>query len=133
MSARGCETPPTTIHPTKPHSRLRKKPILKTHSPLEVALAWNALGFKWLEMMAASSQVIARRTRRQATPARLYRMGAEKMEAAIESSNAMAREMIEFPTHDLMAISNAWARVLTSGMAPYHSRVTRTARSRRRR
>ena len=114
-------------------ARPRKKPILKTHSPLEVALAWNTLGFKWLEMMTASSQVIARRTRRQATPARLYRMGAEKMEAAIESSNAMAKEMIALEAHDLMALSNAWARVLASGLAPYHSRVTRNARVRRRR
>jgi hypothetical protein len=106
---------------------------LKTHSPLDAALAWNALGFKWLEMCTASGQVIARRTRRQPTAARLFGMGNEKMAAAFESSNAMAKAMIGFPTHDPMVMWNAWARVLTSGLAPYHSRVTRNARPRRRR
>jgi hypothetical protein len=106
---------------------------LKTHSPLDTALAWNTLGFKWLEMMSASGPVIARRTRRQPTPARLFRLVSEKMEAALESSNAMAKEMSGFPTHDPLAMWNAWARVLASGLAPYHSRVTRNARPRRRR
>ena len=106
---------------------------MKTHSPVDTALAWNTLGLKWLEMMAASSHVIARRTRRQPTPARLFGMGSEKVEAALESSNAMAKEMIGFPTHDPMAMWNAWARVLASGLAPYHTRVTRNARPRSRR
>jgi hypothetical protein len=105
---------------------------LKTHSTLDTALAWNALGLKWLAMMAASGQVIARRTRRQPTPARLFGMGSEKVEAALESSNAMARAMIGFPTHDPMAMWNAWARVLASGLAPYYARVTRNARPHRR-
>jgi hypothetical protein len=96
------------------------------------AFAWSTLGLKWWETMAASGQVIARRTRRKPTPARLFRMGSEKMEAALESSNAMAQKMIGFPTHDPMAMWNAWANVLASGLAPYRSRVKRNARPRRR-
>ena len=98
---------------------------------MTAAFAWTTLGFKWWETMAASSQVIARRTRRKPTPARLFRMGSEKMEAAFESSNAMAQRMIGLPLHDPMALWDAWARVLASGLAPYHARVTRNARPRR--
>ena len=109
-------------------SLLQKENALKTISPLDAALAWSTLGFKWWETMAASSRVIARRTRRKPTPARLLRMGSEKMEAAFESSNAMAQKMIGFPVQDPMTMWGAWARVLASGLAPYHSRVTRNAR-----
>jgi len=84
-------------------------------------------------MMAASGHVIARRTRRQPTPVQLMTMGSEKVAAAIESSSAMARGMIGFPAHDAMAMWNAWARVLASGVAPYHARATRNARGGRRR
>ena len=83
-------------------------------------------------MMTASSQVMARRSARKPTPARLYRMGSEKVAAAIESSNAMTRHMLGFPTSDPMAMWNAWARLFASGMAPYHSRAVRNARTRRR-
>ena len=83
-------------------------------------------------MMAASSHVIARRTRRNPTPRQLFHMGSEKLEAALESSNAMTRQLIGFPTHDPMAMWNAWAQVFASGLAPFHSRVARNARTRRR-
>jgi hypothetical protein len=106
---------------------------LKSLAPVNAALAWTTLGFKWMEMMAASSQVIARRTRRAPTPVQLFRMGSEKAEAALESTNAMTRQMIGFPTHDPMAMWNAWARVLSSGVAPYHARAVRNARRRRKR
>jgi hypothetical protein len=95
---------------------------------MTAAHAWSTLGLHWLEMMAASGQVIARRTRQRPTPARLFGMGAEKVEAAVESANAMARGMITFPTHDPLAMWNAWAGVLTSGMAPYRSRALRNSR-----
>lgn len=98
---------------------------------MNAALAWAAFGLKWMETMTASGQVIARRSRRRPTPAELFGMGSEKVAAAVESSNAMARHMIGFPMHDPMAIWNAWARVLTSGMAPYRSRAVRNARRRR--
>lgn len=84
-------------------------------------------------MLAASGQVIARRTRRQPTTAQLFGMGSEKVEAALASSNAMTRALIGFPTHDPMAMWHAWAKVLASGVAPYHARATRNARSGRRR
>ena len=84
-------------------------------------------------MMAASSQVISHRTRRAATPAQLYGMYSEKVEAAIASSNAMTRAMIGFPTHDPMAMWNAWARVIASGVRPYHAKARSNARLRTRR
>ena len=86
-----------------------------------------------MEMMAASGHVIARRTRRNPTPAQWMAMGSEKAEAALASGNAMAREMVGFPLTDPMAIWGAWARVLSSGMTPYRSRAVANARRRRRR
>jgi hypothetical protein len=96
-------------------------------------LAWTHLGLQWMEMLAASSQVIARRTRREPTPLQLMRMSSEKAEAAFASGNAMARAMVGFPLADPMAMWGAWARVLSSGMTPYRSRAVRNARRRRRR
>jgi hypothetical protein len=104
---------------------------LKKTLPVNAALAWSTLGFRWLEMMSASGYVIARRTNRNPTYAQLFGMGSEKVEAALQSSNAMARQMIGFPTAHPLAMWNAWARVLASGMAPYRSRVMRNARSAR--
>ena len=100
--------------------------------PVNAALAWSHLGLQWLEMMGASGHVIGRRTRRRNTPAQLFEMGNEKVQAAVESSHAMSRQMIGFPTGGPLAMWNAWARVLASGVAPYHSRATRNARTLRR-
>ena len=102
---------------------------MKTSSPFDAALAWNHLGLKWLEMMTASGHVISRRTQRAPTARQLFGMGSEKVEAALASSNAMTRQMIGFPLHDPMAMWGAWARVLASGVAPFHARATRNARS----
>ena len=99
--------------------------------PVNAALAWSHLGLQWIEMMQASGQVISRRTRRRNTPAEVFEMGNEKVQAAVESSHAMARRMMGFPTGSTLAMWNAWARVLGSGVAPYHSRATRNARRRR--
>jgi hypothetical protein len=99
-------------------------------TPAAVTLAWTSLGLQWMEMMTASSHVIARRTRSNPTPAQWVRMGSEKAEAALASGNAMARAMVGFPLHDPMAIWGAWARVLASGMTPYRSRALRNARRR---
>ena len=101
----------------------------KTALPLAAAFAWTSLGLQWMEMMAASSHVIARRTKRQPTPAQLYRMGSEKVEAALASGNAMTRQMMGLPLHDPMALWGAWARVLSSGVGPYRARAVRNARS----
>jgi hypothetical protein len=99
--------------------------------PLNAAFAWGTLGLKWIEMMAASGEVVSRRTRRRNTPAQLFEMGNEKVQAAVESSHAMARQMMTFPTGSALAAWGAWARVLGSGIAPYHSRATRNAGARR--
>lgn len=95
-------------------------------------LAWNTLGLNWLEMMSASGQVIARRSRRNNTPAQLFGMASEKVQAALEASHAMSRHVARFPTADPLAMWNAWARVMASGMAPYRARAVRNARSGRR-
>ena len=104
---------------------------MKTSLPVAATLEWTKLGLQWMEMMAASSRVIERRTRRAPTAAQWMRMGNEKVEAAIASSSAMGRHMAGFPMNDALSIWHAWARMLASGMAPYHARATRNARSRR--
>lgn len=97
------------------------------------AHAWATLGLQWVEMMAASGQVIAHRTRRNPTAAQWYRMGSEKAQAALASGSAMARQMATLPPfHDPMAMWSAWASILSSGMAPYHTRAVSNARRRRR-
>jgi len=108
---------------------MRRRRLAATHLPVNAAFAWTNLGLRWIEMMAASGQVVSRRTRRRNSPAQLFEMGNEKAQAAIESSHAMARHMIGFPTRDALAMWNAWARVLSSGVAPYHSRAVRNARA----
>jgi hypothetical protein len=101
---------------------------MRTVSPLDVAFAWATLGLKWVEMMAASSQVIAHRTRRRNTPAQLFTMGSEKVEATLESYNAVLRHAMVTPPSNALAAWDAWARLLASGMAPFHARATRNAR-----
>ena len=104
---------------------------MKKTTPLDAALAWNTLGLKWMEMMAASGQVIAHRTSRRNTPAQLYTMGSEKVEAMLAASNAVSRQMLIAPPTSTLAAWEAWARLLTSGMAPFHARATLNARRRR--
>lgn len=86
--------------------------------PLAAALAWTTLGLRWMETMAASGQVIVRRTRREPTAAQWGAWGNEKARAAFDSGNAMW---------------GAWARMLTAGLAPYRARAVRNARRLRRR
>ena len=112
---------------------MKRKRTPKALLPLNAAMNWNRLGLQWIEMMAAAGHVISHRSSRHNTPAQLFGMGAEKVQAAVESSHAMTRRMIGFPTGgDPLAMWNAWAGVLASGMAPYHSRARRNARSHRR-
>ena len=93
-------------------------------------LAWNTLNLRWMEMMAASAQVIAARSARQNTPAQILGMASEKGEAALESAAAMSRHMMRMGTLGPMALPLAWLRMLSSGVAPYHARARRNARSR---
>ena len=107
---------------------------MKAASPFGTALAWSTLGLKWMEMMAASGQVIAHRTQRRNTPVQLFTMGSEKVEAMVESYNAILRHSLAAsPGANPFVAWEAWARMLASGMAPYHQRATRNARRSRRR
>ena len=105
----------------------RKIP-LRAKLPLDAMTAWSTLGYRWLEMMNASHQVISHRTRRSNTPAQWYGMGSEKVVASVASSHAMARRMATFPSTDPLAMWTAWARLLGAGMAPYRARAVRNAR-----
>ena len=114
------------------NTAMKRKPPMIAPPAVSAALAWTSLGMRWMEMMAASSHVIARRTRRTPSTAQWMHMGGEKMEAAVASGNAMARHMASLPLHDPLAMWGAWANLLSSGVAPYHARVKRNARIRRR-
>ena len=93
---------------------------------------WSTLGLRWAEMMAASGAVVAHRTARQNTPGQVLDMATEKGAAAVESSQAMARHWMRMATLGGAAFPAAWAKMLASGMAPYHARATRNARGLRR-
>ncbi|HZZ95250.1 MAG TPA: hypothetical protein VFE23_22010 [Usitatibacter sp.] len=104
---------------------------MRNPSPFDAAFAWSRLGLQWMEMMTASAQVIAHRTRRRNTPAQFFTMGSEKVEAAVASSNAMARHLVAAPPTSALAAWDAWARMLTSGIGPYRTRARLNARRRR--
>ena len=94
--------------------------------------AWQMLCLRTAETMLASSQVIAHRTRRNNTPAQLFEMGNEKVQAAMESSHALARHWIAMSGREAITVWNAWPQMLSRGLAPYHSRARKNARSVRR-
>ena len=73
-------------------------------SPLDPYLAWGYLGVQAMEMLAASARVIHHRTHRRNTPAQLFTMGSEKIEAAIEASHAVTRHWLSLRTR---ALNNA--------------------------
>lgn len=112
---------------------MKRKTPVRTPLPVDAAIAWTTLGLKWMEMLAASGQVVARRTSRVNTPAQLLRMGSEKIEAAIDSSSAMTRQMLRSPAATASDPWLAWSRLLMAGLAPYHARSVRNARRRGRR
>jgi hypothetical protein len=90
---------------------------------------WTRLGLQWLEMMSASSYVIARRTRRQPSPAQLYGMGSEKLQAGMESWHALARQSLGTVPAG-MRPDEVWARWVSTAMRPFHARAVRNARIR---
>jgi hypothetical protein len=57
-------------------------------------LVWGYLGVQAMEMLAASARVIHHRTNRRNSPAQLFTMGSEKVEAALEASHAMTRHWL---------------------------------------
>ena len=106
---------------------------MKTKQTRDALTAWSTLGLRWIEMMAASSQVIAHRTGRRNSPAQWYGMGSEKVVASVASSQAMARRMVSAPPTTPMEMWTAWARLLASGMTPYRAGAVRNARAIRKR
>ena len=95
---------------------------------LETLLAWQRLGLRMAETMVASSRVISHRTQRQNSHAQLFEMGSEKVSAALESSQALARHWSSMSGRDPLAMWNAWPHMLASGLKPFHARVQRNAR-----
>ena len=111
---------------------MKRKPPKSIVPAAAAPRAWSTLGFRWMEMMAASGQVISRRTRRNPTAAQWVHMGAEKARAAALSNTAMASRIVRLPLSDPMAMWNAWALTLAAGMAPYRAKAVSNARRRRR-
>ena len=95
---------------------------------IETFLAWQRLGLRVAETMVASSRVISHRTQRQNNHAELFEMGSEKVSAALESSQALARHWMRLSGRDPLAVWYAWPKMLASGLKPYHARATRNAR-----
>jgi hypothetical protein len=105
--------------------------VKKSNAPAQFynpLFAWTMLGLQATEMMAASAHVIHHRTRRKNSPAQLFEMGNEKMQAAIESSHAMARQWMRLQRNPGADFFHQWAAMLASGMKPYHSRALQNAR-----
>ena len=102
---------------------------MKTPPVVNAFAAWSALGLSWMQMMAASGPVIASRTRNAQTPAQWFSIGTEKMLAGVESTQAMSRHLLRFPSTDPLAIWTAWGRMLSAGVKPYRTRARRSARS----
>lgn len=102
--------------------------IRRGNAAFNSLLAWQSLGLIMTETLLASSQVIAHRTSRQNNAAQLFEMGSEKVQAALESTNALARQWAALSTRSPVAAWNAWPSMLASGLAPFHARATRNAR-----
>jgi len=96
--------------------------------PFGAHLAWASLGLKWMEMMAASAPVIARLSTRTNTPVQWFTMGSEKVEAALQSSAAMTRQMMRILPFGPPAAWSALPTLLSVGVAPYRARAVRNAR-----
>jgi hypothetical protein len=90
--------------------------------------AWQMLGFRVAETLLASSHVISHRTQRQNTPAQLFEMGNEKVQAAMESSHALTRHWMSMAGRDPLDVWAAWPKMLASGLAPFHTRAKKNAR-----
>lgn len=101
---------------------------IRSANVLNPLLAWQALGLRMAETLFASTHVIAHRTARHNSPAQIFEMGNEKVQAAMESSHALARQWTAISGRDPMAVLTAWPDMLASGLAPFHARATRNAR-----
>ena len=97
-------------------------------SPIDPYLAWGYLGVQAMEMLAASARVIHHRTNRRNTPAQLFTMGSEKVEAALEASHAMTRHWLTLQGRDAMGLWTQWPGLVSAGMRPFRSRALSNAR-----
>jgi hypothetical protein len=94
----------------------------------EPFMTWATLAFRAAETLAASAQVIHHRANRRNSPAQLFEMGNEKLQAAVESSHAMTRHWLAMRDTSTLGLSRQWAALLASGLAPYHARARKNAR-----
>ena len=104
----------------------RRAPKISFPDPF---LGWGALAYKTAEMMAASALVIPHRSSRPNTPAQIFAMGSEKMQAALEASNAMTLQWLRMGKTPSMS---DWAAFYASGVTPFHRRAVSNARRARR-
>ena len=81
-----------------------------------------------MEMLAASARVIHHRTNRHNSPAQLFTMGSEKMEAALEASHAMTRHWLALQNRGNVDLWTHWPWLLASGMRPFRTRALSNAR-----
>ena len=81
-----------------------------------------------MEMLAASARVIHHRTNRRNSTAQLFTMGSEKVEAALEASNAMTRQWLALKKRGNVDLWNHWPWLLASGMRPFRARALSNAR-----
>ena len=79
-------------------------------------------------MMTASAHVIHHRTSRSNSPAQLFEMVNEKVQAAVESSHAMTRHWLSMPASTRADPLEQWARLFTTGLTPFHARAVRNSR-----
>ena len=81
-----------------------------------------------MQMLAASARVIHHRTQRRNSPAQLFTMGSEKVEAALEASHAMTRHWLALQERGGLALWSQWPWLLASGMRPFRTRALGNAR-----
>ena len=79
-------------------------------------------------MLAASARVIHHRTNRRNSPAQLFTMGSEKVEAALEASHAMTRHWLAMQDHGTLAMWTQWPGLMSSAMRPFRARAIGNAR-----
>jgi hypothetical protein len=99
-----------------------------TAMPVDPFLAWGRLGLQAMEMFAASAHVIHRRTSRRNSPAQIFAMGSEKVEAAVEASHAMARHWLAMQGRGAVDPWTQWPGLLASGMRPFRTRALTNAK-----
>jgi hypothetical protein len=104
---------------------VNKKPRRDIYEPFT---SWSSLAFRTAETLAASAQVIHHRTSRCNSPAQLFEMGNEKLQAAVESSHAMIRHWLAMRDTSALGLAQQWGALLASGLAPYHARARKNAR-----